>query len=95
MKVNISSRVYLNNYTNRFQKLYQINGKKELKISSLLRGKKSIGRIFNLDMVRIINILYRLEKLGYVKVVRTAGLDIVEILTDMKYIDCIQLITIT
>ena len=31
MKVNISSRVYLNNYTNRFQKLYQINGKKELK----------------------------------------------------------------
>lgn len=71
--------------------LNNADGKKELKISSLLRGKNSIGRIFNLDMVRIINILYRLEKTGYVKVVRTAGLDIVEILTDMKYIDCIQL----
>lgn len=42
-------------------------------------------------MVRIINILYRLEKQGYVKVVRTAGLDIVEILTDMTYADCVQL----
>ena len=33
------------------------NGEKELKISNLLKGKKSIGKVFNLDMVRIINIL--------------------------------------
>lgn len=67
------------------------NNEKELKISTLLKGDNSIGKVFNLDMVRIINILYRLEKQGYVKVVRTAGLDIVEILTDMTYADCIQL----
>jgi hypothetical protein len=67
------------------------NGEKELKISTLLKGENSIGKVFNLDMVRIINILYRLEKQGYVKVVRTAGLDIVELLTDMKYADCVQL----
>ena len=67
------------------------NNEKELKISTLLKGDNSIGKVFNLDMVRIINILYRLEKQGYVKVVRTAGLDIVEILTDMTYADCVQL----
>lgn len=67
------------------------NGEKELKISTLLKGENSIGKVFNLDMVRIINILYRLEKQGYIKVVRTAGLDIVELLTDMKYADCVQL----
>ena len=67
------------------------NGEKELKISNLLKGKKSIGKVFNLDMVRIINILYSLEKQGYIKVIRTAGLDIVEILTDIKYADCVQL----
>jgi hypothetical protein len=41
-------------------------------------------------MIRVINILYRLEKLGYVRVIRTAGLDVVELLTEMSYIDCIR-----
>lgn len=67
------------------------DGNKELKISSLIKEDKCIGKAFNLDMIRIINILYRLEKAGYVKVIRTAGLDVVEITTEMSYIDCIKL----
>ena len=63
---------------------------KEIKISSFLNNSKSIGKVFNLDMVRIINILYRLEKKGYVKVIRTAGLDILQIITDMDYYECIK-----
>ena len=66
------------------------NESKEIKISSLLNNSKSIGKVFNLDMVRIINILYRLEKKGYVKVIRTAGLDILQIITDMDYCECIK-----
>ena len=66
------------------------NGSKELKISNLLNEHKSLGKAFNLDMVRIINILYRLEKKNYVKVIRTAGLDVVQILTDMDYDECIR-----
>jgi hypothetical protein len=61
-----------------------------LKISSILKSDKCLGKAFNLDMIRVINILYRLEKLGYVRVIRTAGLDVVELLTEMSYIDCIQ-----
>ena len=67
------------------------NGNRELKISSLIKEDKCLGKAFNLDMIRIINILYRLEKAGYVKVIRTAGLDVVEIITEMSYIDCINL----
>lgn len=67
------------------------NGEKELKISSLIKENKCLGRAFNLDMIRIINILYRLEKAGYVKVIRTAGLDVVEITTEMSYKDCLIL----
>ena len=66
------------------------NGNKEIKISTLLNKSKSLGKVFNLDMVRIINILYRLEKKGYVKVIRTAGLDVVQIVTDKDYLDCIK-----
>ena len=66
------------------------DGNKEIKISHLLNKHKSLGKAFNLDMVRIINILYRLEKKGYVKVIRTAGLDVVNILTDMDYYECIR-----
>ena len=66
------------------------NGNKEIKISNLLNEHKSLGKAFNLDMVRIINILYRLEKKNYVKVIRTAGLDVVKILTDMDYDECVK-----
>ena len=66
------------------------NGNKEIKLSTLLNNSKSLGKVFNLDMVRIINMLYRLEKKGYVKVIRTAGLDILQILTDMDYYECIR-----
>ena len=66
------------------------DGNKEIKISNLLNKHKSLGKAFNLDMVRIINILYRLEKKNYVKVIRTAGLDVVKILTDMDYDECVK-----
>ncbi len=69
----------------------QADSQKEIKISSLVREHRSIGRLFHLDMVRVIGILYRLEKHGYLKVVRTAGLDVVKITTDLNFLDCIRL----
>ena len=38
----------------------------------------------------MMNILYELDSLGYVKVIRTAGLDVVRILTDMDFYDCVE-----
>ena len=63
---------------------------KEIKISSLINAKNSVGKIFNIDTITLLNVLYELDKSSYIKVVRTAGLDIINILTDMTFEDCVQ-----
>lgn len=70
--------------------LDQSDGQKELKITSLLDGRCNVGRIFNLDIITLMDYLYKIQKLGYLKVVRTAGLDIVKITTDMDFYKCIE-----
>ena len=64
--------------------------KKEIKFSSILSDKKGLGKTFCLDTITMMNILYELDSLGYVKVIRTAGLDVVRILTDMDFYDCVE-----
>lgn len=64
------------------------SGVKEIKISTLQNEKKQIGKLFNLDSISLINALYRLEKTGFIRVIRTAGLDVIQITTDMSFCDC-------
>ncbi len=66
------------------------NTDREIRISSLQNDKSQIGKIFNLDSITLINALYKVETLGYIKVIRTAGLDIIRIETDMTFIECVQ-----
>lgn len=66
------------------------NGENEIRISSLQNDKFQIGKIFNLDSITLINALYRLETTGLIKVIRTAGLDIIRIETDMSFLDCVK-----
>lgn len=63
---------------------------KEIKISSLQNDINNVGKIFNLDIITLTNLLYKIELMGYIKVIRTAGLDVVRIEKDMKFIDCIN-----
>ena len=51
----------------------------EIKISELLSGEGSPGKIFNLDSVQLLNKLYELERLGHLTVNKTAGSDVVRI----------------
>lgn len=66
------------------------NGEKEIRISSLQNDKLQIGKIFNLDSITLINALYHLETTGLIKVIRTAGLDIIRIETNMSFLDCVR-----
>ena len=63
---------------------------KEIEISKLLNGKGSIGRAFNMDMTLLLDTLHRIENLGAVKIIRTAGLDVIRVLTDKTALDCIE-----
>lgn len=57
----------------------------EIKISSILNDKKNAGKIFNLDIILLTDILYELQKLNYIQVNRTAGLDVVILTQKMTF----------
>lgn len=64
--------------------------KKEIKISSLLTEEKSMGKIFNLDIELLLKLLYNLERMEYIKVIRTAGLDVIRIEKNIDYLTAIS-----
>lgn len=51
----------------------------EIKINSILTDKNNAGKIFSLDIIILTEMLYELQKLGYIKVNRTAGLDVIKL----------------
>lgn len=70
--------------------LDQAKNTKEIKLSALQNDKCNVGKIFNLDSILLISILSDLENKDYVQVVRTAGLDVLRIKTDMTFIECVR-----
>jgi hypothetical protein len=70
--------------------LDQVADNREIKITSLLNDKCNIGKVFNLDIIMLTNYLDKLQQLGYLKVIRTAGLDVVRIITDQDFFGCIR-----
>lgn len=68
----------------------QACGAKEIKISSLQNDKLNIGKVFNMDIISLTSLLYELELLGFIKVVRTAGLDIIKINGDFSFISSVE-----
>ena len=54
----------------------------EIPIETLLNGPFSPGRVYNLDSVGLLDKLYELQNSDYLRINRTAGLDVVRILTE-------------
>lgn len=68
----------------------QNDGFAEIKLSSLLNEKCSPGKIFNMNSILLMNLLSSLENQNYLQIVRTAGLDVVRIKTEMTFEDCVR-----
>lgn len=68
----------------------QAGDRRELSLSELLNSPNNIGKIFNLDSVAMLDILYEIEKLGAVKINRTSGLDVINILGDYTFQGCVD-----
>lgn len=66
------------------------NGRNQIGLNELLTAECNIGRTFNLDSITMIEILRRVEKLGALKIIRTAGLDVVHLLNDYTFLDCVE-----
>lgn len=70
--------------------LDQANGLREIKISSIQNDLCNAGRILNLDIITLVSLLHRIELMGLIKVVRTAGLDVVRCEKDIDILGCIR-----
>lgn len=52
---------------------------------------KNIGRVFNLDAITMLDLLYQIEQLGEIKINRTAGLDVIHINHERTFDECVDL----
>jgi hypothetical protein len=68
----------------------QASGQPEIKISAIQNNTCNAGKVFNLDIITLTNLLYKIELMGYIKVVRTAGLDVVRIEREIDFLECIR-----
>lgn len=69
----------------------QAKGRKEIGLNELLTAPCNIGKVFNLDAISMLDLLRVVEKLGEVKIIRTAGLDIIRILSDKDFNACVEM----
>ena len=69
----------------------QAQGRKEIGLNELLTAPCNIGKVFNLDAISMLDLLRAVEKLGEIKIIRTAGLDVVRILSDKDFEACVEM----
>ena len=65
-------------------------GRKEIGLNELLTAPCNIGRVFNLDSITMLDVLYRIEKLGLIKINRTAGLDVITLQDGLSFLGCVD-----
>ncbi|UWG97332.1 DUF4007 family protein [Dehalobacter sp. DCM] len=68
----------------------QAQGEKQIKISSIQNDKCNAGKVFNLDIITLTSLLNKIELMGYIKVVRTAGLDYIDIEREIDFLGCVR-----
>ena len=66
------------------------DGRSEISLNELLTAPCNIGRVFNLDSISMLDLLYEIERIGKIKINRTAGLDVIKIENDLDFIACVD-----
>ncbi len=61
----------------------------EIRIADIEKAPCNLGKTFNLDNILVSKILDQLRNCNAVKVIRTAGLDVIKIKTNNTFIDCV------
>ncbi|MCM1232482.1 MAG: DUF4007 family protein [Ruminococcus flavefaciens] len=65
-------------------------GRGEIGLNELLTKEKNIGRIFNLDSIAMLDVLHTAERTGELKIIRTAGLDVINLKNHLSFEECVQ-----
>jgi hypothetical protein len=70
--------------------LDQAHGEREVRISSIQNDNGNAGKAFNLDIINLAALLYKIELLGHIKMNRTSGLDVINVKTEWSFFDCVK-----
>ena len=62
----------------------------EVSLQRILSGEGFPGKLFNLDTITLMGILSLAEARGYVRIIRTAGLDVVQISKELTAQKCVE-----
>ena len=68
----------------------QANEQNEIGLSTLLSAPCNIGKVFNLDSITMIEVLRHAERTGWLRIVRTAGLDYIKLESGYSFVDCVN-----
>ena len=68
----------------------QAKDRKEINLNELLTAPCNIGRIFNLDAISMLDVLHKIERIDEIKIIRTAGLDIIRINHSRTFQECVD-----
>lgn len=66
------------------------DGRKEIGLNELLTAKNNIGKVFNLDSITMLDVLHTVEGTGELKIIRTAGLDVIHLANEYSFEDCVK-----
>lgn len=67
----------------------EANGRVEIGLNELLTAPCNIGRVFNLDAITMLDVLHEVENIGEIKIVRTAGLDVIRVINRRTFEECV------
>lgn len=65
-------------------------GANEISLNELLNSENNIGCVFNLDSIGMLEVLRVCEKTGVIKIIRTAGLDVIHLNEHYTFEDCVK-----
>ena len=68
----------------------QSKGNREISLNDLLTKECNIGRVFNLDAITMLDVLHEIENMGMIKIIRTAGLDVIHLNEQMSFERCVE-----
>lgn len=68
----------------------QAEDRDEIGLNELLTKPCNIGKVFNLDAITMLDVLHEIENLGLIKIIRTAGLDVIHLNIQLTFEDCVK-----
>ena len=66
------------------------DGRKEIGLNELLTSENNIGKIFNFDSITMLDVLHAAERTGELKIIRTAGLDVINLTHSYSFEECVE-----